>query len=186
MKLVNINSQEIFTEMPKSIKVGGRMYTNPSIETLNGLGWYEYEDRPVVPAKKRVLSREWTVSEGKATETVVTADKDITSALWDIAHAFRTVLRAHFGVEAETNTNITELSVMRYFALKRINNDIDASDGMDAVVLMMGFNAIKQWTGDGTSWSFPWDQMDAYLATTTTTTTATVGPMQVRKKRKTK
>ena len=186
MKFVNINTQEIFNETPKVIRVGGKLVSNPSIETLNSLGWYEYVERQTVAKGKRALSRNWEVEDGKAVESVVAVDRDLSSDLIWIAHAFRTTLRNHFGPDAETNQTLTEDKVMQYFAGKQLRGEVLPTDPMDTMVLSFGFNAIKRWTGDGTSWSFPWARVDAYLATTTTTTTATVGPMQVRKKRKTK
>jgi hypothetical protein len=76
-----------------------------------------------------------------------------------IATVFRWVLHQHFGENAETDHNITEEAVTQYFIQRRITGTSSPTDASDAILLQKGFDAIKTFTGDGTSWSFPWDQL---------------------------
>ena len=73
------------------------------------------------------------------------------------AAIFRWVLQQHFGPGAETNRNVTETSVAQYFINRRITGTSEPTDASDALLLQTGFEAIKNCTGDGTSWSLPWE-----------------------------
>jgi hypothetical protein len=77
--------------------------------------------------------------------------------LMEMASVFRLLLRLHFGENAETNTNITEKTVIRYFIERRLNGTSEQNDASDGILLQKGFDAIISYTQDGTIWSFPWD-----------------------------
>ena len=160
MNLVNIETKTIINKLPKVINFNGSMITNPSMETLNQAGWYVFNERAEVPKHHNVLLSEWAVINGVAVETLVTERKPINSSLLGVAKAFRDILRLHFGATAETDTAITEAHIKMYFALKRANGTLNATDTMDAMILFNGFETIKAWTMDNTSWSFPWEVLD--------------------------
>lgn len=71
------------------------------------------------------------------------------------AELFRQTLRLHFGEGAETNRAITAPVVKTYFVGKRYTGTITAADLADATLLNDGFAKLAAWTGDGTSWTFP-------------------------------
>lgn len=85
----------------------------------------------------------------------------ISTDLWQTASLFRTILRLHFGDNAETNEAITEDSITAYFVTRRLTLSASerTDDAADSILLTNGFAAITEWTGDGTVWSFPWDQL---------------------------
>lgn len=71
------------------------------------------------------------------------------------AELFRQTMRLHFGDGAETNRAITAPLVKTYFVGKRYTGTITAADLADATLLNDGFAKLAAWTGDGTSWTFP-------------------------------
>ena len=81
----------------------------------------------------------------------------ITPELMQQAAVFRLTLRRHFGDNAETNTNVTQSAVAGYFTQKQVAQTITAAELADAVILNELFAAISAWTGDGTTWSFPYE-----------------------------
>ena len=164
MKLINIGTNEIILETPKTIMANGALISNPSIETLNGLGWYEFEERAFVAPSKSLISSEWTLIGSSAVETIVTADREVSPSVMEQACAFRSVLRRHFGSSSETNPSLTKDVVKRYFAMKKMADEGETGDALDFAVLSIGFETIQQWTGDGTTVSFPWDKVDNYLS----------------------
>lgn len=85
----------------------------------------------------------------------------ITPELWQTASLFRTILRLHFGDNAETNEAITEDSITAYFVNRRLTLSASerTDDAADSILLTNGFAAITEWTGDGTVWTFPWAQL---------------------------
>jgi len=84
----------------------------------------------------------------------------ITPALWQIASIFRTILRRHFGENAEINHDVTEAAVETYFVNRNLTGTSGDTDAADAMILTSGFGTISGWTGDGTTWAFPWDNLD--------------------------
>lgn len=173
MNIVNINTNVILTESPKTIRFNGKIISDPSEEQLKQAGWYPFEERATVPKNHRVITRSWVVEDGMAVEQLTTELRIPSYSLLQTATVFRLILRSHFGPNAETNQDITESAIKLHFLQKRENGTITPTDSMDAVALLDAFTAIKGWTGDGTSWSFPWELLDEPLVTTTTTSTTT-------------
>lgn len=136
----------------------------PSDETLESRGWRKVEV-PGCDQKYWVRAgdtfREMTqderaalaVSQAEAEAEEYTAK---VAAVAPQAALFRHVLRQNFGAGAETNTAITAKAVEQYFIAKQLNGNITAADLGAATLLERGFSALKAFTGDGTSWSFPW------------------------------
>jgi hypothetical protein len=75
------------------------------------------------------------------------------------ASVFRWVLQQHFGVGAETNRAVGVTSVSAYFIQRRMAGTSAATDASDAIILQQGFEALSEITGDGTTWSFPWEMI---------------------------
>lgn len=73
------------------------------------------------------------------------------------AGAFRKILRTYFGENAETNHDVTFTAVMNYFLAKQASGTITAQEVADMTVLKEIYVILVAWTGDGTTWSFPWD-----------------------------
>ena len=70
------------------------------------------------------------------------------------AFAFRQILSLHFGSGAETNRAVTESVVTDYFIGRRLGGTSQPNDAYDALILSKGFDSIKKFTGDDTSWTF--------------------------------
>jgi hypothetical protein len=161
MKMINIHTHHQFDKIPTNINTDKGLVINPSLELLNELGWYVYTERKPVPNNHRVTHRYWTVDENNvAVEQIETELIKPSDKILKTARIFRDILRLHFGVEAETNEEITEEYVKDYFTDKRLANELNNTDALDAITLLEGFNIIKKWTNDGTSWSFPWEFLD--------------------------
>lgn len=77
-----------------------------------------------------------------------------------LASAFRSILKEHFGENAEINKNITKSSVIAYFLERQVNRTATQFDAGDVQLLKEGFDQIIHWTKDGTIWTFPWDLID--------------------------
>jgi len=81
----------------------------------------------------------------------------ITPAMAQTAAIFRATLRQHFGANAEIDHEVTASVVEQYFVGKRLDGTLTTLDIADASLLERGFDAITAWTGDGTTWNFPWE-----------------------------
>lgn len=79
------------------------------------------------------------------------------------AELFRQTIRLYFGAGAETNRAITAPVVKAYFVNKRYAGTITAADLADATLLDAGFRTLSAWTGDGTSWTFPFELIPTNL-----------------------
>ena len=79
-----------------------------------------------------------------------------------IAQIYRATLRKYFGDSAETNQTITQTFVVGYF-LQVQQGAIVVTDkaqaGLDSQALNAGYQALSQWTGDGTTWTCPWESV---------------------------
>jgi hypothetical protein len=75
------------------------------------------------------------------------------------ATVFRITMRKHFGDNAETNTEITETYVKNYFINKQMAGTITALEVADALILDKLYVEIMRYTGDNTTWSFPWSDV---------------------------
>ncbi len=93
------------------------------------------------------------------TEANAAAEAEKFANIASQATLFRAVLRQHFGEGAETNRAVTAKAVEQYFIAKQLSGTITASDLGAATILERGFEALKAYTGDGTSWSFPWENL---------------------------
>lgn len=80
--------------------------------------------------------------------------------LINLAQAFRSILREHFGENAETDQTITKQYVTKYFLQRQVSRTATQFDSGDAQLLNEGFNKISEWTRDGTTWTFPWYILD--------------------------
>ena len=82
----------------------------------------------------------------------------IIQALTPLAQLYRSTLRTLFGANAETNQAISQAYVMGYFTQQILTNgkltDLQLTQ---ETVLSQGFTALSQITGDGTTWTFPWN-----------------------------
>lgn len=81
----------------------------------------------------------------------------LTPELIQHAALFRLTLRRHFGDGAETNRDVTAGAVAAHFTAQQVAGTITATDLADAVMLDKMFTELAAWTGDGTSWTFPWE-----------------------------
>lgn len=117
---------------------------------------YYCKDGSIVETTEETLAREERENSEQAERIV---------AIAETAAAFRWVLRQHFGEGAETNTAVTESIVTQYFIQRRILGTGELTDASDAILLQSGFETIKEVTGDGTIWSFPWSQIPEIGAT---------------------
>ena len=80
------------------------------------------------------------------------------TTLTPLAQLYRATLTVLFGDGAETNTTISQLYIEGYFAnLIAINDTLTTLQLTQLTVLREGFTALSQLTGDGTTWSFPWN-----------------------------
>ena len=142
-------------------------------------GWRHILDTQPVPDGYTVTAWGYTEAGGVYCHEVIVAATNIADAqaaaraariaatpqsLWQIAAMFRGTLRKYFGDGAETNQTITLPVVMGYFL--QIQQGIvtvpdKAQAGLDSQALQAGFQAITQWTMDGTVWSFPWEMLPA-------------------------
>ena len=80
----------------------------------------------------------------------------ITPQLWQDASVFRTLLRKYFGATAETDHTVTQQSVTNYFLT---TTGLTGDQVRDGIFIQQLFNEIIAWTGDGTTWSFPWSNL---------------------------
>lgn len=84
----------------------------------------------------------------------------LSSELMNLASAFRSILREHFGENAETNQSITKEFVVQYFLQRQVTRTATQFDAGDVQLLKEGFEKITEWTQDGTTWTFPWYILD--------------------------
>jgi hypothetical protein len=119
----------------------GHVVTNRSIEVIDGVAIEQIET---------VTQAEYDAAQYAARIATITPD------LWQTAGVFRALMREHFGPGAETNTTIKAGTVATYFINRRMTGTGGANDGQDSFFLQMAFEQIKAWTGDGTSYTFPW------------------------------
>lgn len=79
----------------------------------------------------------------------------ISQELWFTASKYRKCLRKHF---PENPSPETDRSVTRAAVFVLIADLLDSGTGAeDAIILQTGYDTISAWTGDGTTWSFPWN-----------------------------
>lgn len=167
MQYVNINTNQVLQNRPKSIRHNNNLVISPSDDILKEAGWYPIgsRDNTQITRQLVVIGRTWSIDDnGFAHETIVTTLRKVDEKLKETARIFRDILRIHFGENAETNTEVTENAVTQYFLNKRLTGNMEPTDTMDSMLLLEGFKSIRSWTGDGTIWSFPWEILD----TTTT------------------
>jgi hypothetical protein len=120
----------------------------------------------VVPDGEQVTSSSWTVTGTNAVQSIETEPIPTpipSEPLIQTAFAFRAVLREHFGAGAETNRAVTATVVNNYFVNRRLTNTTGPTDATDSLLLLKGFEALTEFTGDGTSWSFPWSYVPENL-----------------------
>jgi len=129
----------------------------PLIEFTTPEGYSKISGTQTYTLDGDVVREAWQVQTGAEQEAARVAT--ITAELWQTASVFRTILRLHFGENAETNHEVTEAAVSAYFVNRRMT--LEASERMDdaadSMLLANGFSAITEWTGAGTTWSFPWE-----------------------------
>lgn len=92
-----------------------------------------------------------------AQQAAVAAHQQAAVALVPTAYVLKTTLVKYFGAGAETSRIVTKGYVSAFFDAKRQAGTITEQEVADVVALMQAFDAITQWTGDGTTWSFPWN-----------------------------
>jgi hypothetical protein len=137
---------------------------NYSSELFGDAGLVMQSNVPLDMSRKKVLDGaivDMTAEECAIMDAIDEAARiaTITPALWQTAALFRSTLRKHFGDNAETNHEVTAQAVKEYFVAKQQAGTITASEAADSVFLAEAFDEIKAWTGDGTSWSFPWSYL---------------------------
>ena len=118
---------------------------------------YGYEEIDQATCRKIVLEEKNIADEAAEQEAARIAS--ITPQLWQQAGAFRFTIRKHFGDGAETNRTVTLAAVETYFVGKQMAGSITAQETADALVLEHLFTVISDWTGDGTTFSFPWTHL---------------------------
>lgn len=157
--------------------------SNPSREMLAADDWYECVPRPAPSEGYEHGPEVWVVLDGmlvcENNDTLIqdrldqearTAEQErqdaidaklarLTPALLQKAMLFRATLRIHFGPGAEVNHSVSAEAVAGYFEQRRMNRTIAAVESADAVALMRYFADLTEWTGDGTTWSFPWEML---------------------------
>lgn len=166
MNIANIITGEIASEVPLTIVAGDVTINGPSWLDCLAAGWREVTSVEEPEPGRRITAfapsdnNDGATCRLVATHTVSIAQEcldKMTAA--DIAKAqlFRSILRAQFGANAETNPDIGYTAVMNHFAAKRMSGTITASDAGDMVFLEKLFKDLLPFGADGvTTWSLPW------------------------------
>jgi hypothetical protein len=128
---------------------------NVELDKDNSLYYREYNNKRYYCTDGTVFETDDEINSRLEREEQVKMEK--IEQISQQAAIFRWVLQQHFGPGAETNRNVTETSVAQYFINRRITGTSEPTDASDALLLQTGFEAIKNCTGDGTSWSLPWE-----------------------------
>ena len=171
MKYANLNTKQLVEELPKQI---GSTW-NPTLAQLQAGGWreitligeapagcivtaYGIEETSGSECRLTVVSYVDPVAEAEAAYQAKLAT--ITPLLLTQAGMFRTIMRKYFGVTAETDRAVTYTVVSNTFMAKQANGTITTQEIADMFVLEKLYAIVIAWTGDGTTWSFPWQLLD--------------------------
>lgn len=145
-------NQDPFKISERVMRFDDRIVSYDKIKNLyyrehEGIRYY-CQDGSVTETENEIAAREEREGQESATKVANIAEQ---------ATVFRWVLQQHFGVGAETNEDVTEQAISKYFIQRRIAGTGSPDDASDAILLQSGFEAIKKVTEDETSWSLPWN-----------------------------
>ena len=144
----------------------GKDTIRPTDAQLNAAGYYQ-TSTPECERKYWVIESQ-TIREMTADEKEQLAQQElvrqqaeyqarieaIPQELWLTASKYRKCLRKHF---PEIESSETDHTITKSVVFVLIADLLDSGGGAeDAIILQTGYDMLTAWTGDGTTWSFPW------------------------------
>ena len=182
MKYANINTKQVTETLPRIIDAT----VDPTMEQLNAVGWRTVVAEDAAPegcyitaqgiaeidgttCKLTVVAYSDPATEEAARQAAVVAARQaridaMPQGLKDAARMFRTILRTYCGPNAETDRSVTYTAILMLYAAKKANPATTTAEltiiTADMFILEKLYNSIVAWTGDGTTWSFPWEVLD--------------------------
>jgi hypothetical protein len=168
----NISTGEMGVTLPNPL---GATF-NPSMDQYRSVGYRERVSVDQPTQGFRVVRYAPEAIDGSTCKLIVAQEVNIaeeeeiarqaklatlTPVLIAQASIFRATIRKYFGDNAETNRAVTFTVVETYFLSKQVSGTITVQEVGDMFALKELFVVLSSWTGDTTTWSFPWDHVPA-------------------------
>ncbi len=159
MNYANIQTGEIREELPTSVMLPAGWTNHPTWEQLRGIGWRQVVFTAAAPAGMVVTEYKAQAGDEDTCHLAIAASVDATPTpageLLPSLQLFRTLLRKHFGANAERDPKVSSDTVAEHFVAMENPN---AKDVRDMVALSFLYSKLApRFSGDLNT--VPWSKV---------------------------